>query len=186
MDKKKLVVVLAALGAVGVMFFWPKKARAQEAAVIPPQPPPTPEPEAAPALPPAPPSTGNPAKVEYWAQKPPPGRETVGPTEPINSGTAYIIKAGESWSNIAERTYGDYRWWPYLWDMNRAQYPDYTKVKGGNSITIPSKSGLPVEKRAAYFARAEAERKAWIDHKKAGKFGKSWPKIPASVTTPTP
>lgn len=187
MDKRKLVLALAALGITGVVLFWPKKSKAAEVVAPTPKPvdlPPQPEPPV--ALPPAPPSTGNPAKVEYWAQKPPPGRETVGPTETIPSGTMYTIKAGESWSNLAERTYGDYRWWPFLWDKNREQYPDYTKVRAGNTVTIPAKSSLPLEKRAAYFARAEAEKQAWIAHKKAGKFGKSYPKMPASVLTPTP
>jgi len=185
MDRQKLAVLVAALAAVGLITFWPKQSFAAEGES--PEPPPLPpNPEPPPPLPPAPPSQGEPTRVDYWAQKPPPGRETVGPTDPIPSGSLYTLKAGESWSNLSERTYGDYRWWPYLWDMNRKEYPNYQRVKVGSVITLPVRSGLPMEKKDAYFARAEAERQVWINHKRSGKFGKTTPVMPASVTDPTP
>lgn len=180
----KALTLLAA--GVATYVLWPKKAKAAEPqpAVAPIDT--TPKVEPAPPLPPAAPSPGNPSTAAFWAQPPPPGRETVGPTEPIASGTSYTLKAGESWSNVAERTYGNFRWWPFLWDANRDKYPNPDRLSAGpNTITIPAKSTLPFTKQSAYFARADEHKRIWAAHKRSPNWGKTLPKMPASVLDAT-
>lgn len=156
-------LTIAALSALAVYLLWPKKAKA-EARPTAPLPQPTVE------VPELPPVTV---------------RETAGPSEPIASGLAYSVKPGESWSNIAERTYGNYRWWPFLWDTNRSKFPNPDKLAPGSSISIPPKSTLPLALQSAYFDRAEQHKKVWAAHRRSSNWGKSLPKLPASVTTPT-
>lgn len=109
------------------------------------------------------------------------GVKVAGPAGTVGQDQKRTVAKGESWSNIASRAYGDYRWWPYLWDANRmgAKFQDPGLLRVGDEITVPR---LPSDAafKAAIFARAEADRK-W---ETGGKKGQR----PAStfVTTATP
>ena len=79
--------------------------------------------------------------------------------------TIHNVQRGESWSNIASRTYGDFRWWPYLWDYNRAistQFTDPDKLNRGDSIRIPPPPPMDPVFRDAIFLRAQTHRDYWL------------------------
>lgn len=98
--------------------------------------------------------------------------------------TVRTVERGESWSNIASRSYGDYQWWPFLWDHNRAnstQFNDPDKLNRGDTIRIPPPPPNDPNFRSAIFARAQAHRNYWLQ-KNAGKGGS----MPASVYERTP
>ena len=82
------------------------------------------------------------------------------------TGSKYTIRAGDSWSKLAEKTYGDYRWWPALWDANRVgdKFMNPDKIRVGEVVLVPA---LPISDevfKKLVFERAEAER-AWAADK---------------------
>jgi len=118
------------------------------------------------------------------------GATLVGPSTPINapaagtSDTIRTVEKDESWTNIASRAYGDYRWWPYLWDHNRAlsnSFGNPDLIRRGDQIRIPSAPPANAQYKAAVFARAEAHRRYW-QGRKAGMRGS----MPSSVSQRTP
>ena len=182
MDTKKL----AYLGLGAVLLFLvlkPKKAKAEEVdeivALIPPE------------DPPAPPAQGTPEQsipAQQSFKDPGTGQTIQGPSAPIQSGTRYTVRAGESWSNIASRTYGDYRWWPFLWDKNRTgtmfTSPDSLTV--GDSITLPVAVPEDLDYKAMIFARAKAHAEWYVANRDRIKAGGRPRPVPPSVTTATP
>ena len=108
------------------------------------------------------------------------GVTLVGPSEPIQTGVSYTVRRGESWSNIAARTYGDYRWWPFLWDANRTanRFTSPDSLAVGDVISIPSAPPASAEYRTAIFRRTTDHANYW---KRTAPRGQ----MPASVLTTT-
>lgn len=92
------------------------------------------------------------------------------------SGSKYTVKKGDSWSAIAEKTYGNYRWWPALWDANRTgdKFTNPDALKVGEVITVPALPTSNEAFRTAVFARAEAERQWSLERAKAAAAKKSF------------
>lgn len=144
----KVTLGILAAGALAWLF-WPKKAAAAE----------TPADKAIPTNVDAPAAAGS----TTVTKDPGSGVAIVGNTGKLATSQSYTIRAGDAgWSNLASRTYGDYRWWPALWDANRSgtkfQNPDILRI--GDGIVIPSLPVNDAKFKAAVFARAEADR-AW-------------------------
>lgn len=152
---------------------------------------------AAPAAPPpgtlvAPPAAegGMPSpKVEAFRDQAT-GATLVGPSTPIvapaagAADTIRTVEKDESWTNIASRTYGDYRWWPYLWDHNRAMSNSFGNpdlIRRGDQIRIPAAPPSNAQYKAAVFARAEAHRRYWQGRSRGQKGA-----MPAIVAQRTP
>lgn len=78
------------------------------------------------------------------------------------TGSKYTVVRGDSWSKIAEKVYGDYRWWPALWDANRMgdKFTNPDALKVGEVITVPALPTSDAAFKGAVFNRAAAER-AW-------------------------
>ena len=107
------------------------------------------------------------------------GNLLTGPSTPLvapaasAADTLHTVQNGESWSNIAARAYGDYRWWPFLWDYNRSsstQLENPDKLLRGTSIKIPA---LPVMAdssfQSAIFDRALKHLAYWKCRAKRGR-----------------
>jgi len=97
------------------------------------------------------------------------------PTAPVR----VRASAGDSWSTLARKYYGNWQWWPALWDANRSggsKFADPSMLRVGDEIVVPV---LPVNDtafRAAVFARAKAYQ-TWYSA-----YGKSKSRpLPASV-----
>lgn len=164
-DNPKNVIMLALGIGVVAYLLWPKKAKAEKKA--PPAATPTPAPAA-----------GGTEPVGSF-RDPATGVVIEGPKGDIGVGIAYTVQRGESWSNIASRVFGDYRWWPFLWDYNRGngtQFPNPDMLKVGDSISIPAATPADAAYRAAIFERALAHRQYWVD-KAAGKAAGAMPDI---------
>jgi hypothetical protein len=158
MDKNVRNAVIGVAALAGIYFlFLRKDAKAAEQA-------------APPAVPPPPPDVGPAPNV-------PLAKETAGASTPIPAGSTYTIKAGDSLSNLAERAYGNYRWWLFIWDRNRLFFTSPDAIPVGSSIAIPSKAELPTSEQTAYFARAKLHAQAWAGWK--GKKGT--PPLPDAV-----
>ncbi len=164
-DNPKNVIMLALGIGVVAYLLWPKKAKAEKKA--PPAATPTPAPAA-----------GGTEPVGSF-RDPATGVVIEGPKGEIGVGIAYTVQRGESWSNIASRVFGDYRWWPFLWDYNRGngtQFPNPDMLKVGDSISIPAATPADAAYREAIFERALAHRQYWVD-KAAGKAAGAMPDI---------
>lgn len=113
------------------------------------------------------------------------GQMIAGPSEPIEPGGNYLVKPGESWSNISSRSYGDYRWWPYLWDVNRAKFsgkftsPDTLSVGDVISLPVGTAGGPGYKKRI--FERAKAHAEWWQTKIRLQKSGGRPRPMPALV-----
>lgn len=85
------------------------------------------------------------------------------------TGSKYTIQKGDSWSKIAEKTYGDYRWWPALWDANRvgARFMNPDMVRVGEVVVVPALPTSDESFKNVVFARAEAEKNWAADKAKA-------------------
>ena len=107
----------------------------------------------------------------------------AGPSTAIAGGAQHTIASGESWSNIASRAYGNFQWWPFLWDSNRSgsQFTDPNVLNVGDTITIPATVPADPAYQAAIFARAQADRAWWLN----GGPSSGVP-YPLQVTTVTP
>lgn len=172
------MLIAAGIGIALIAYLlWPKKAKAE---TVPPR-------EKSPDVPTPAPSAGSstttptPSKQQF--SDPATGVAVDGPSGKIGAGIAYAVQKGESWSNIASRVFGDYRWWPFLWDYNRTpqtfQNPD--KLNVGDSISIPASTPQDATYRDRIFQRAAAHRQYWLDKAK----GKAVT-MPAIVSEQTP
>lgn len=75
------------------------------------------------------------------------------------------VERGESWSNMASRAYNDYRWWPYIWDYNRASSSAFSNpdvLNRGDTVRIPAAPPADPTFQAAIFSRAKLHRDYWI------------------------
>ena len=113
--------------------------------------------------------------------------ESTGTT--AGSGSAqgrYAVQKGEGWSQIAKKLYGNYRLWPWLWDLNRtpSRYATLADpLKTGDSITAPASAPTNASYLALIYARADAYT-AWYKNPKMAS-GRPRP-IPAIVSEQTP
>ena len=163
-DPKNLIMLALGIGVVAYLL-WPKKAKAEKKA--PPAETPTPAPAA-----------GGTEPVGSF-RDPATGVVIEGPQGEIGVGIAYTVQRGESWSNIASRVFGDYRWWPFLWDFNRGngtQFKNPDALSVGDAISIPAATPADAAYREAIFERALAHRQYWVD-KVAGKAVGAMPAI---------
>ena len=114
------------------------------------------------------------------------GVAIAGPATPIQPAPSYTVQPGESWSNIASRTYGDYRWWPFLWDRNRTPTmfvaPDDLRVS--QTIVVSTAPPTDAAYQDAIFARAVAHRAWWLAALKNGV--KNVPPMGPDILTATP
>jgi hypothetical protein len=83
---------------------------------------------------------------------------TVAPPAPGAADKLLTVQRDQSWSSIARDTYGDWRWFPFLWDYNRTastQFEDADRLDKGTTIKIPA---LPPGEafKKAIFARSAA------------------------------
>jgi hypothetical protein len=121
------------------------------------------------------------------------GNLLVGPSTPITTpaaGAADTLKTidrDESWSNLAARAYGDYRWWPFLWDYNRSgstQFENPDKLLRGVTVKIPSLPKLSDSGfQSAIFRRAQLHLDYW---KCRGSGSRRRCTLDASVSVRTP
>lgn len=162
MDKKMQGLLVLAAAAVGAYFFWPKKASAEDKL------PKLPEGGAADTAA-LPPPAGGTASGTFT--DPGSGATLVGPGTPIPpTTTAYMVKRGDTWSGIASRLLGDYRWWPALWIANRPnpQFANPDMLNPGDQIQLDARIPQTAD-RAQVFAMAAADL-VW---RKGGKRGKN-------------
>jgi hypothetical protein len=202
MDTKKLAYIGA--GAVLLWFILkPKTAKAETAAPTgagagPGSPnfvgPPAPD-DIMPLIPPVtdttPPAQGTQdgsTATQTQLKDPATGQILTGPSAPIQAGTRYTVRSGESWSNIASRTYGDYRWWPFLWDTNRSptKYVDASALAVGDAIELPASTPTDPAYKSAIFARAKAYSEWYVANQKTIKNGGRPRPPPAMALTQTP
>jgi nucleoid-associated protein YgaU len=184
MDKnQKLLLGVVGLGIVGYLLYS-RRAGASTLPAAPPAP--------APGTLVAPPAAGGglPSPSVEAFRDPATGATLVGPSTPIAApaagtpDTIRTVERDESWTNLASRAYGDYRWWPYLWDHNRAlsnSFGNPDLIRRGDQIRIPASPPSNAQYKAAVFARAEAHRRYWQGRQR----GQRGP-MPAIVTQRTP
>lgn len=86
---------------------------------------------------------------------------TVTPPAPGAADKLLTVQRDQSWSSIARDSYGDWRWFPFLWDYNRSsstQFEDVDRLDKGVTIKIPALPADPAFKKAI-FARADVYRR---------------------------
>ncbi len=166
MDKRLSGLLILALGAVGAYYLWPKAASAAEK---------KPEPKlpagGAPDTSAVPPAAGGSASGTFT--DPGTGATLVGPSDPIPvTTTLSTIKRGESWSNVASRLLGDYRWWPAIWFANRAnpKYANPEILNVGDQIQLDARIKETADKKAIFDLAAVDL--AWRKRGKRDKAGK--------------
>lgn len=86
---------------------------------------------------------------------------SVAPPSPGAADKLLTVQRDQSWSSIARDTYGDWRWFPFLWDYNRTastQFEDVDRLDKGVTIKIPA---LPPGEafKAAIFARSDVYKR---------------------------
>ena len=165
-EQKKLLIFGGAAAAIAFIIFRVRKASAAELPGIPKaalEPQAVITPAAGGGLPTPGPKSGT--------FKDAAGNLLTGPSTPLvapaesAADTLHTVQNGESWSNIAARAYGDYRWWPFLWDYNRTastQFDSPDKLLRGASIKIPSLPSMADSSfQSAIFARALKHLDYW-------------------------
>jgi nucleoid DNA-binding protein len=60
------------------------------------------------------------------------------PVSPELPGTSYKIAPGDSFSLLAQRSWGNIYLWPFIYSKNRENYPDPDLIRPGDSILIPT------------------------------------------------
>ncbi|QEN09754.1 HU family DNA-binding protein [Oceanispirochaeta crateris] len=63
--------------------------------------------------------------------------EEIQAVAPVLPGTSYNILPGDSFSLLAQKSWGNIHLWPYLYKQNRTIFPDPDLVRPGDSIIIP-------------------------------------------------
>jgi hypothetical protein len=122
----------------------------------------------------------------------PPETESSQGAPTASTQTRYSVKAGQGWSQIAKDVYGDYRWWPWLWDMNRSPTQYMTledALKPGDSISTPANPPSSFMAKNTIFARAKAYTDWWLSkYTAAGRMKprSMWLPFPAWIEQPTP
>jgi len=162
MDRKMTALLALAAAAVGAYYLWPKKAAAEE------QLPKLPE-GGAPDVAATPPPAGGTASGTFT--DPGSGATLVGPGTAIPpTTTVYMVKRGDTWSGIASRLLGDYRWWPALWIANRpnAKFANPDTLNPGDQIQLDARIPQSADKKSI-FSMAAADL-VW---RKGGKRGAS-------------
>lgn len=157
MNKK--VWWLVAAGALAYLILKPKTAKAAEKEAQ----------KQLPSVPPEEPIARPNAPTGEKFTDPATGQTLVGPSAPISSGQKYRVQRGESWSNIASRVYGDYRWWPWLWDVNRDGGTKYTNpemLAVGDVIELPVTPPADASFKVAIFKRAKTHAEWYAANKK--------------------
>jgi hypothetical protein len=182
-QQKKYGLIGAGVVLIGWVLFRPKKASAQE---LPPQ-------VNINVLPVPAAGGGMPNSTSATFTDAATGTVIAGPSTPLvapaataTADTAHTVERNESWSNLASRAYGDYRWWPYLWDYNSSgstQFSDPDGLKRGASIKIPPMPPADTNFKNAIFSRAESHRAYWVNKAKRGSRPRPYP---ADVKTRTP
>lgn len=162
----KKILALLGVGAAAYLL-WMNVASAEEAKLDDPT---IPEGEK-PALPPPPTAPQNPPESADTFTDPGSGQQLDGPSGTIIGGFTYKVRRGESWSNIASRAYGDYRWWPALWGLNADRYADPERLLVGDMIVLPEQLD-PAAKEDA-FRRARLHANWW----RGGRVGRN-PAVP--------
>jgi len=158
MDKRMQALLALAAVAVGAYLFWPKKAAAEALPA-----------GGAPDTAALPPPAGGTASGTFTDAAT--GVTLVGPGDAIPpTTTRYMVKRGDTWSGIASRLLGDYRWWPALWTANRAdaRFANPDMLNPGDQIQLDARIPQTADKKAV-FAMASADI-AW---RKGGKRGKN-------------
>lgn len=152
------------------------------------------------------------APTAQKVEDPATGVAVAGPSGSIQTGSeplSWTVRPGESWSNLASRAYGDYRWWPAIWDMNyfaaessgtqeKLARPDILAV--GQQVMLPAVGSSIFSNenyKAVIFARADAHRDWWLNKLKKGSRPRPFPQsvlahtdvskylsAPASTSTP--
>lgn len=114
------------------------------------------------------------------------GVAIAGPSTSIQPTPSYTVQPNESWSNIASRVYGDYQWWPFLWDRNRTptRYLTPDNFQVNDTISLPTAPPMDPGYQAAIFARALAHRAWWIQALKVGVA--NVPPMGGDILNPTP
>jgi len=163
LDMTSMLAIVAGLGVLAYLF-WPKTAKAEKR-VVPPPPGKKEEPTPAPTAG----STSTVPGLLPTFKDEATGVTIDGPSMPITpQAQTYTIKKGESWSNLASRSYGDFRWWPYLWDRNRGagKFGEPDRLNVGDVIVLAPPPPNDPAFKALIFARANAHRQYWLDKKK--------------------
>lgn len=175
----KAIALVAGAGLLAWLL-WPKKAKAE----APKSAAPAPSPNQATPAPSAGSTTTTPAPSIPAFRDEATGVVIAGPSTKIEPASqTYTVQKNESWSNIASRTYGDFRWWPYLWDWNRggAQFQNPDDLKVGDVIVIAPPPPYGMVFQANVFDRANKHREYWIKRKTNPRL-----KMPQSVYEKTP
>ena len=123
--------------------------------------------------------------AENLAPEPGPQGSTTGSGSSPAQGR-YIVQKGEGWSQIAKKLYGDYRLWPWLWDLNRSATRYMTladSLQPGDTLMAPAKAPIDSSYAALVFARADAYT-AWYKNPRTAS-GRPKP-VPKLVSEPTP
>ena len=98
----------------------------------------------------------------------------------------YIVQKGDGWSQIAKKLYGNYRLWPWLWDLNRTPSRYATledSLQAGDTLMAPAKAPIDSGYLAKIYARADAYT-AWYKNPRTP-TGRPKP-VPQLVKDPTP
>jgi hypothetical protein len=100
----------------------------------------------------------------------------------------YVVKPGDSWSTLAAGKYGDWQWWPFLWDTNRrtVSYPQPDMLPVGANISVPQMPPASASYRNAIFARAQTHAEWYMTNQRLRQTGGRPRPIPSSVMTFTP
>lgn len=144
-NAKKNLIIGGGLLAVAGIYLWSRKAKAvaQQAAA-------------------EQPLLNNEGVVQTPTPAPVSSGTTVAPPAPGAADKTLVVQRDQSWSSIAKDSYGDWRWFPFLWDYNRTastQFENVDRLDKGTTIKIPA---LPPGEdfKKAIFARADIYKNA--------------------------
>jgi nucleoid-associated protein YgaU len=73
------------------------------------------------------------------AQKPP--KTPRNRSEPSRGGRLYEVKPGDRYASIAQSQLGDRNRWKEIYELNKDQVPDPTKIRTGTKIRLPGDEG---------------------------------------------
>ena len=155
-DKQKFLIIGGGVALIGYILLRSKKAKAEEVVKVSPD-----------EIVPVPAAGGGLPTPEVGARKDASGVVIAGPsTEIVVVGEVkmHTVERDESWTNLASRAYGDFRYWPFLWDYNRSestQFNDPDRLIRGATLKIPALPALTPAQKAELFKRADLHRAYW-------------------------